>query len=72
MSLRRMHEICPTGTFLAEHDDKLYYGRCRTTYAKLEDKAKEQTQKIKQLKEKKPKVVLEIKDVPKKGKKGKK
>ena len=38
--LRRMCEVCPPGTFLAEHDDRLYCGRCRTTYAKLADKAK--------------------------------
>ena len=45
--LRRMCEVCPPGTFLAEHDDRLYCGRCRTTYAKLAEKAKQQTQKKK-------------------------
>ena len=69
--LRRMCEVCPPGTFLAEHDDRLYCGRCRTTYAKLADKAKAQTQKKKQPKAEKPKVE-EPKEAPKKGKKGKK
>ena len=69
--LRRMCEIYPPGTFLAEHDDRLYWGRCRTTYAKLADKAKAQTQKKKQPKAEKPKVE-EAKEVPaKKGKKKK-
>ena len=35
--LRRMCEVCPPGTFLAEHDDRLYCGRCRTAYTKVED-----------------------------------
>ena len=69
--LRRMCEVCPPGTFLAEHEDRLYCGRCRSTYAKLGDKAKAQTQKKKQPKAEKPKVE-EAKEAPKKGKKGKK
>ena len=71
--LRRMCEVCPPGTFLAEHDDRLYCGRCRTTYAKLADKAKAQAQKKKQPKQEKPKAE-EPKEAaaPKKGKKGKK
>ena len=69
--LRRMCEVCPPGTFLAEHDDRLYCGRCRTTYAKLAEKVKTQTQKKKQPKAEKPKVE-EAKEAPKKGKKGKK
>ena len=69
--LRRMCEVCPPGTFLAEHEDRLYCGRCRTTYAKLADKQKAQTQKKKQPKQEKPKVE-ESKEAPKKGKKGKK
>ena len=68
--LRRMCEVCPPGTFLAEHDDRLYCGRCRTTYAKLAEKAKAQTQKKKQPKAEKPKVE-ETKEAPKKGKKKK-
>ena len=69
--LRRMCEVCPPGTFLAEHEDRLYCGRCRSTYAKLGDKAKAQTQKKKQPKAEKPKVE-EAKEVPaKKGKKKK-
>ena len=70
--LRRMCEVCPPGTFLAEHEDRLYCGRCRTTYAKLADKAKAQTQKKKQPKAEKPKVEEQPKEAPKKGKKGKK
>ena len=69
--LRRMCEVCPPGTYLAEHDDRLYCGRCRTTYAKLAEKVKTQTQKKKQPKTEKPKVE-EAKEAPKKGKKGKK
>ena len=68
--LRRMCEVCPPGTFLAEHDDRLYCGRCRTTYAKLAEKVKTQTQKKKQPKAEKPKVE-ETKEAPKKGKKKK-
>ena len=68
--LRRMCEVCPPGTFLAEHDDRLYCGRCRTTYAKLAEKVKQQTQKKKQPKAEKPKVE-ETKEAPKKGKKKK-
>ena len=69
--LRRMCEVCPPGTFLAEHDDRLYCGRCRTTYAKLADKGKKDAPKKKQPKAEKPKVE-EAKEAPKKGKKGKK
>ena len=70
--LRRMCEVCPPGTFLAEHEDRLYCGRCRTTYAKLGEKAKSQPQKKKQPKAEKPKVEEAAKEAPKKGKKGKK
>ena len=69
--LRRMCEVCPPGTFLAEHEDRVYCGRCRSTYAKLGDKAKAPSQKKKQQKAEKPKVE-ETKEAPKKGKKGKK
>ena len=68
--LRRMCEVCPPGTFLAEHDDRLYCGRCRSTYTKLVDKEKQQKQKKKQPKAEKPKVE-ETKEAPKKGKKKK-
>ena len=68
--LRWMCEVCPPGTFLAEHEDRLYCGRCRTTYAKLADKAKAPAQKKKQPKAEKPKVE-ETKEAPKKGKKKK-
>ena len=70
--LRRMCEVCPPGTFLAEHEDRLYCGRCRSGYTKLVDKAKQQKQpKKKPPKAEKPKVE-ETKEAPKKGKKGKK
>ena len=69
--LRRMCEVCPPGTFLAEHEDRLYCGRCRTTYAKLADKAKAQTQKKKQPKAEKPKVEEKQEAPAKKGKKKK-
>ena len=70
--LRRMCEVCPPGTLLAEHEYRLYCGRCRTTYATLADKAKAPAQKKKQPKAEKPKVE-EAKEAPaKKGKKGKK
>ena len=69
--LRRMCEVCPPGTFLAEHDDRLYCGRCRSAYTKLVDKAKQpKQQKKKQPKAEKPKVE-ETKEAPKKGKKKK-
>ena len=69
--LRRMCDVCPPGTFLAEHDDRLYCGRCRSTYTKLVDKEKQQKQpKKKQPKVEKPKVE-ETKEAPKKGKKKK-
>ena len=69
--LSRMCDVCPPGTFLAEHEDRLYCGRCRSTYTKLVDKEKQQKQKKKQPKAEKPEVV-ETKEAPKKGKKGKK
>ena len=70
--LKRMCDVCPPGTFLADHEDRLYCGRCRSAYTKLVDKAKQQKQpKKKQAKAEKPKVE-ETKEAPKKGKKGKK
>ena len=70
--LRRMCEVCPPGTFLAEHEDRLYCGRCRSAYTKLVNKDQQKKQpKKKQPKAEKPKVE-ETKEAPKKGKKGKK
>ena len=69
--LRRMCEVCPPGTFLAEHEDRLYCGRCRSAYTKLVDKEQKKQAKKKQPKAEKPKVE-EAKEAPKKGKKGKK
>ena len=68
--LRRMCEVCPPGTFLAEHEDRLYCGRCRAAYTKLVDKAKVQQPKKKKVEKK-----VEVKEeapVKGKGKKGKK
>jgi len=33
--LRQMCKVCPPGTFLAEHADRLYCGRCHTAYLKV-------------------------------------
>ena len=35
--LKQMCKVCPPGTFLAEHSDRLYCGRCRTAYTKVVD-----------------------------------
>ena len=69
--INKMCEVCPPGTFLAEHEDRLYCGRCRSTYTKEVDKSKVKQQKKKQPKAEKPKVE-ETKEPAKKGKKGKK
>ena len=71
--LRRMCEVCPPGTFLAEHEDRLQCGRCRSAYTKLVDKdAQKKQQKKKQPKQEKAKAEEAPKEQPKKGKKGKK
>ena len=69
--LRRMCEVCPPGTFLADHEDRLYCGRCRSAYTKEGAKEKKAGPKKKQPKSAQPKVE-EAKEAPKKGKKGKK
>jgi len=33
--LRQMCKVCPPGTFIAEHSDRLYCGRCHTAYQKV-------------------------------------
>jgi small subunit ribosomal protein S27Ae len=33
--LRQMCKVCPAGTFLAEHADRLHCGRCNTGYVKV-------------------------------------
>ena len=33
--LRQMCKVCPPGTFIAEHADRLYCGRCHTAYQKV-------------------------------------
>jgi small subunit ribosomal protein S27Ae len=35
--LRQMCKVCPPGTFIAEHADRLYCGRCHTAYTKAAD-----------------------------------
>ena len=66
-----MNEVCTPRTFPDEHDGRLFCRRKRTTYAKLADKGQQQTQKEKQPKIEKSKVVEETKEAPKKGKKKK-
>ena len=69
--VKKICDVCPPGTFLADHEDRLYCGRCRTAYTKEGAKDKKQAPKKKQQKAEKPKVE-ETKEAPKKGKKGKK
>jgi small subunit ribosomal protein S27Ae len=38
--LRQMCKVCPPGTFIAEHKDRLYCGRCRTAYDKVVESTK--------------------------------
>jgi len=38
--LRQMCKVCPPGTFIAEHADRLYCGRCHTAYLKVADTKK--------------------------------
>ena len=33
--LKQMCKVCPPGTFIAEHEDRLYCGRCHTVYTKV-------------------------------------
>ena len=35
--LKQMCKVCPPGTFIAEHEDRLYCGRCHTAYTKVND-----------------------------------
>ena len=35
-----MCKVCPAGTFIAEHPDRLYCGRCHTAYTKTVDAKK--------------------------------
>ena len=37
--LKQMCKVCPPGTFIAEHEDRLYCGRCHTVYTKVNDAA---------------------------------
>ena len=36
--LKQMCKVCPPGTFIAEHQDRLYCGRCKVAYTKVADK----------------------------------
>jgi len=38
--LKQMCKVCPVGTFLAEHSDRLHCGRCNTGYVKVVDSGK--------------------------------
>ena len=38
--LKQMCKVCPVGTFLAEHSDRLHCGRCNTGYVKVADSGK--------------------------------
>ena len=38
--LKQMCKVCPAGTFIAEHADRLYCGRCHAGYAKVADNKK--------------------------------
>jgi small subunit ribosomal protein S27Ae len=38
--LKQMCKVCPAGTFIAEHPDRLYCGRCHTAYTKTVDSKK--------------------------------
>ena len=68
-----MWKVYPPGTFSAEHDNRLYWKRCRSIYTKLVDKdvQKKQANK-KQPKQEKQKAEEVPKEQPKKGNKGKK
>ena len=35
--LKQMCKVCPPGTFIAEHEDRLYCGRCNPAYTKVND-----------------------------------
>ena len=35
-----MCKVCPAGTFLGEHADRLHCGRCNTGYVKVGDTGK--------------------------------
>ena len=38
--LKQMCKVCPPGTYIAEHEDRLYCGRCHTVYTKVADEKK--------------------------------
>ena len=40
--LKQMCKVCPPGTFIADHADRLYCGRCRTVYNKVSEGAGKQ------------------------------
>lgn len=67
--LRPMCKVCPPGTYLADHEDRLYCGRCHLTFKRTQDPNEPK-------KEKKKKGGAAPKEVkapePETGKKGKK
>ena len=65
VAIRQNCKFCPAGTFIADHEDRLYCGRCHQTYEKTEI-----TKKVK--KEAPKKEVVEEKDEKGGKKKGKK
>ena len=66
IALKQNCKFCPAGTFIADHEDRLYCGRCHQTYEKTEI-----TKKVPQKKEvaKVDKTEEEAKGGKKKGKK---
>ena len=43
--LKQMCKVCPPGTFIADHADRLYCGRCRTVYNKVAEEKKGKAEK---------------------------
>jgi small subunit ribosomal protein S27Ae len=63
--VRQQCKICPPGTYLADHEERLYCGRCHTGYQKTGDAKKKAKKEVKA-------AVVEVKEEVKKGKKAKK
>ena len=64
VAIRQNCKFCPAGTFIADHEDRLYCGRCHQTY--------EKTEITKKVKKEVKKEVVEDKTEEKGKKKGKK
>merc|ERR1712070_146070 len=65
--LRQQCKLCPPGTYLADHEERLYCGRCHHGYKKTGE-IKKKVKKVVEKKEEKKEEKVE----DKKGKKGKK